>query len=141
MDIKSYCKFAPLLPSHPALPEILKDAIGNPTPEKIQDVLKMYQSPDHFMVGYFIDLKLTALIGLLKKDQQLGILKHIAVAPDQRLHGIGRGLIQDVLRRYSLTRLQADTDQETVSFYRKCGFSCKPVSDPYNNRFQCLLQK
>lgn len=38
----------------PRLPSVIEGAIGHPSLEKVQDVIKSYQHPDHAIIGALI---------------------------------------------------------------------------------------
>jgi ribosomal protein S18 acetylase RimI-like enzyme len=47
----------------------------------------------------------------------------IAVSDDTRRKGIGKKLIQNVIESEGTERIKAQTDDDSIGFYRKCGFS------------------
>jgi GNAT superfamily N-acetyltransferase len=46
----------------------------------------------------------------------------IVVAPERRMRGIGRSLLQDALRRSGKRPLAAQTPEVVLPFFRACGF-------------------
>ena len=69
----------------------------------------------------------------------------IAVPEKLRRRGIGRYIIQFVLQSESLERLEAQTDDDSVGFYRKCGFALEKIIVDYPDgsvaRYNCVLCK
>ena len=69
----------------------------------------------------------------------------IAVPEKLRCRGIGRYIIQFVLQSESLERLEAQTDDDSVGFYRKCGFALEKIIVDYPDgsvaRYNCVLCK
>ena len=69
----------------------------------------------------------------------------IAVAENVRHQGIGKRMILFVLESYGVKRLEADTDDDAVEFYRKCGFTVKKIAVDYPDgsavRYDCILDK
>ncbi len=47
----------------------------------------------------------------------------IAVSDDARRRGIGKRLIQHVMKSENPESVTAQTDDDSIGFYRKCGFS------------------
>ena len=45
------------------------------------------------------------------------------VAPDWRSRGLARGLIDALAERMGAEQVVAETDDDAVGFYRRCGFS------------------
>ena len=69
----------------------------------------------------------------------------IAVSEKFRCRGIGRHLIQFVMESERLERINAQTDDDSVGFYRKCGFALKKIIVDYPDgsvvRYNCVLCK
>ena len=57
--------------------ELIKLAIGSPTPERVQKILTSYDEPDHHLLGYYDKEKLVGFIGLYTNEDH-GIIRHIA---------------------------------------------------------------
>ncbi len=64
---------------------------------------------------------------------------HIAVDDHLRTRGIGRKLIDEVIAKHQLGSIQAQTDQDSMEFYRTCGFSITSLGElfPGVERFLC----
>lgn len=140
METKITCKIAPVHISHPLLADLIQEAMGNVTQDKIKQVILEYQALDHFIVGYFENLNLIGVIGIIKDDYEAqAVIKHIAILSSHKSQGIGKKLVEDILRRYSLIRLEAITDSDAVKFYHKCGFTCQPFEGKHGIRYRCYL--
>ena len=111
-------------------------SIGSPTPDKLQKVLDLYEALDHRLIGFFDAGDLIGVIGL-KIQKTKAIIKHLAVAPDHRLKGVGKVLIKYVMDRFLLKIIYAETDDDTIDFYRKLGFICRPFKGQYGKRYTC----
>ena len=94
------------------------------------------------------------LYGWIENDEILGVcgievhsdyveIYNIAVDPNNRKHGIGRAMITAVQQKYKRT-VKAETDDDAVEFYRKCGFETEGLIKTYSNgevqRYKCVLQ-
>src|SRR5688572_23068274 len=101
MDLEKPIAFQSVEPSHPPLAEIISLAIGFPTAGKVRNTLSQYSKPNHYIIGCFVESKLAGMIGVVL-DNGHATIKHIAVLPKYRLHGIGRALIQHVLQHFCL---------------------------------------
>ena len=64
------------------------------------------------------------LVGVytLRRDGMANIVSYLAVEKSCRRRGIGRTLLLDALRRSGRRPLVAETDEETLGFYKACGF-------------------
>ena len=69
----------------------------------------------------------------------------IAVPEKLRRRGIGRRLIQYAMESERLERINAQTDDDSVGFYRKCGFALEKNVVDYPDgsvvRYNCVLCK
>ena len=67
----------------------------------------------------------------------------IAVSNIYRHQGIGRQLIQSVMELENLKSVKAQTDDDSIGFYRKCGFTEEKIIMEYPNgatvRYNCVL--
>ena len=67
------------------------------------------------------------------------IIEEIAVSPQMQKQGIGSKLIDFVLGNYNSDLLIAETDNDAVGFYQKCGFDIINLGEKYLNciRYRC----
>jgi ribosomal protein S18 acetylase RimI-like enzyme len=69
----------------------------------------------------------------------------IAVTDNARHKGIGKELIQSVIKSEEIERIKAQTDDGSIGFYRKCGFSEEKTVVEYSDgpavRYNCVLYK
>ena len=94
------------------------------------------------------------LYGWIENDEILGVcgvvlhsnsveVYNIAVEPGIRKRGIGSAMISALQQKYKMT-IKAETDDDAVDFYRKCGFEAEGFVKTYNGtefqRYSCVLQ-
>ena len=69
----------------------------------------------------------------------------IAVSEKERRQGTGRYLVQYVMKSEGLERIHAQTDDDSIGFYRKCGFTEERIVVDYPDgsvvRYNCVLSK
>ena len=69
----------------------------------------------------------------------------IAVSANARRKGIGKQMIQRVMESENLKSVKAQTDDDSIGFYRKCGFSEERIVIEYPDgsvvRYNCILNK
>ena len=79
--------------------------------------------------------------GMLILDKEKAEIVGIAVDPKCRKTGIGRFLIEQVMLLEKLKSLYAQTDDDAVLFYQKCGFEVKKLVREYPDgkvvRYDC----
>ena len=91
-----------------------------------------------------------------EKDNKVGILilsqenivpeiVGIAVSKNYRCHGVGKHKIYTIMRCEHLKIIKAQTDSDSIGFYRKCGFTENKLIVKYKDtlsvRYDCVLQK
>jgi N-acetylglutamate synthase-like GNAT family acetyltransferase len=99
-------------------------------PTRRAAALAIYDNPDNCLVGARCKEELVGLVGICPKEGGMEI-RHIAVALKQRRHGIGATLINYVRTLYPDKNRFAETDGDSVSFYRKHGFTCNSIGEKY----------
>lgn len=123
--------------SQPNLTRIISPSIGMATEQKIQKILSKYNnSPNHHLIGAFSDDILIGVIGVEITDEICAI-KHISISAENRMKGIGKQLIMYIAHHFSIKHFIAETDDDAVDFYRKCGFQCKSFESQYGKRYRC----
>jgi GNAT superfamily N-acetyltransferase len=119
------------------LPSVIHGAIGNPSPEKVVEVIGSYKNSDHSITGAFIGDILVGVLGLCKTSKVITI-SHISVSLHYQRQGIGTLLLEKVKKQYASCKIVAETDAESVDFYAKSGFTCHEFNGRYGNlRYKC----
>ena len=82
---------------------------------------------------------------VLKLSEAAAEIIGIAVSDNARRKGIGKQLIQRVMESENLESVNAQTDGDSIGFYRKCGFSEEKNIIGYPDgsavRYNCVLNK
>ena len=82
---------------------------------------------------------------VLKISEDAAEIIGIAVSDNARRKGIGTQLIQRVMESEGLKSVKAQTDDDSIGFYRKCGFSDERIVIEYPDgaavRYNCVLHK
>ncbi len=82
---------------------------------------------------------------VLKLSEATAEIIGIAVSDNARRKGIGKQLIQRVMKSENLESVKAQTDDDSIGFYRKCGFSEERIVIEYPDgsvvRYNCVLNK
>ncbi len=99
------------------------------------------ENPERVLYGYTIEQDLVGCIGIVKGEANRCEIKHIAVSPVFRGKGIGREMIRYVEEHHAFSSIYAETDQESVLFYKNLGFHITSLGEKYPGveRFGCLL--
>ncbi|MFD2700037.1 GNAT family N-acetyltransferase [Paenibacillus shunpengii] len=124
---------------------IVEELIGYSTlPEEshIQAALAMYKDNDSAqLLGLEDEGQLVALIGL-EQDGSKVMIKHLAVLPENREKGYGRGIISEMISSLQPETVMAETDEEAVDFYRNVGFVVYSLGEKYPGveHFRCVFE-
>lgn len=113
----------PLDPKHDnTAATILAEATGENTPEAAQAVMDRTRNAgaDRVIGGWLND----ELIGAytIERDGMANQVTTLAVTSDHRRKGFGKTMLLDALRRSGRRPLTAETDEESLGFYKACGF-------------------
>ncbi|WP_409344431.1 GNAT family N-acetyltransferase [Paenibacillus sp. MBLB4367] len=123
----------------PAVQELLGLAIF-PDPEKVQKAVDTYKHEDRaHLTGYENEGALVGLAGFRLDEAGVMEIKHIAVVPEERGKGYGRGIVLELLFQHNPAKIIAETDEEAVDFYRSIGFMIESLGEKYPGveRFAC----
>lgn len=128
----------PLLDQEEVL-ELLSYSIY-PDPDRLRQAVNEYRTNSSLrLYGLTDDGELLGIIGYaIRENEQIQIL-HLAVRPDVRYSGYGRGMILEVIGTENPARLFAETDADAADFYRNVGFTVESLGESYPEveRFRC----
>ncbi|MEW4369144.1 GNAT family N-acetyltransferase [Paenibacillus kandeliae] len=107
------------------LRELLSYAVF-PDDEVLDNVFEQYRSnPQQRLYKYIEEGEAIGIIGCAADQDMPDALRirHMAIAPEERGLGYGRGIVLLLLEKEKPAMLMAETDAEGVEFYRNIGFS------------------
>ena len=105
-----------------AAAEILKEAtFSRSAPETRECIATIQANAKTMVIGGMLENVLVSAY-VLTRDGMANEIALVAVDPAQRRRGIGRLMLQDALRRSGKRPLVAETDEETLGFWKACGF-------------------
>lgn len=127
---------------------LLAESLYRPGKERLDRWIgQLADDVDVYTYGF---LEKDALVGVLAarrswlsdKTAEMEILA-ISVDPPYRGQGIGRELLQALIRTHDPLRIVAETDVDAVAFYRRCGFSIRSLGEKYPGvvRYRCEWQR
>ncbi|CAM2901225.1 GNAT family N-acetyltransferase [Paenibacillus sediminis] len=111
-----------------------------PDPDRVDDIIKEYEkNPDLELYGYMDDGICVGVVGSVMRENNVLEIKHIAVLPENRLKGYGRGMIVELILQRKPDLVIAETDEDAVDFYRNIGFIISSLGEKYPGfeRFRC----
>jgi ribosomal protein S18 acetylase RimI-like enzyme len=120
------------------LAKIISLSVGNPTPEKLDNVIQEYiKDTNKHIVTALISNNIVGVIGFTIKNHDC-ILNHIAVDQNYRNNKVATSLVEYLYNNYTLQSILAETDEEAVAFYQKLGFKCEEFKGKYGKRYKCI---
>ncbi|WP_307720661.1 GNAT family N-acetyltransferase [Paenibacillus validus] len=123
----------------PAVRELLEYSIF-PDPDLLEQVVGEYERSEELeLYGYEEQGELVGIVGFTVSDRNEMEIKHLAVHPDARGRGYGRGQILELLALKKPARIVTETDEEAVNFYRNIGFTVIGLGEKYPGieRYRC----
>ena len=124
----------------PEVLTLLAPSVYNPTPERLKHRAKEYAADSN--VKAYACKNSEKYIGIVVFVMENGTAEilDIAVKPEYRKHGIGKSLIDFIFTQFPIDNITAETDDEAVEFYKKCGFALTPTAAVEDTaRYFCKL--
>ena len=126
---------------------IISYAAFDGSPEGIEKIVLQYQSSESLnFYGWVEDGRIVSICGYEVHSGNVEVRSNkvevhlISVAEDRQRQGVGKAMVDALLRMYGLP-IEAETDDGAVEFYRKCGFK---TTEFYHHikgkRYTCFLE-
>ncbi len=122
--------------------ELLAPSVYNPTPEKLLNRAKKYQSNDNTHIYTYSQNGKRLGIVVFEITAKEATILDIAVNPDVQGRGIGSKLIDFICNSFDISRIVAETDDGAVDFYQKYGFTIDDTIIKFDTkRYICKFNK
>ncbi len=113
-----------------------------PTFEKYRAKMEQYFSDPSLKIYVCEDSKQKIGMMIMDKSGDVPEIVGIAVSTRYRGQGAGRLMIEQVMESEGIRSLKAQTDDDSIEFYRKCGFTDEKEIVEYPDgsavRYNCL---
>ena len=121
---------------------LLAPALYMPTKEKIQARATAYAENPLCRVFYALEGEAPQGLCVVQPNDQSAEILILSVAKEYQGRGMGRALIAHIQNQLKIP-LAAETDDEAVGFYRRCGFCVTSLGEKYPGviRYRCILAK
>ncbi|MEX2416540.1 MAG: GNAT family N-acetyltransferase [Paenibacillaceae bacterium] len=122
------------------LTELLSYSIF-PDETRLIHIIKEYQSNSELEIyGFETEGELIGVLGIRMGEESTLHILHLSVHPNYRGLGYGRGQLMEMIALKKPEQLMAETDEDSVDFYRNVGFTVVSLGEKYPGveRFQCM---
>lgn len=120
---------------------VLAESLYNPTEERLNNRVDKYITNQSIAVfAYKNNDAYKGVIILDISNTKEIIILDIAVSNNYRKAGIGSSLINHCIKTFEPNKIVAETDDDAVEFYKKCGFDILFLGDKYGagiTRYKC----
>ena len=138
-EVYSICDVKDKL-SDSAVLNLLAPSVFNPTPQRLNDRAEKYSTDKNIFVYACKTGGVYVGIIIFKTEPATAEILDIAVKSEYRGYGIARKLIDFILNQFAADCITAETDDEAVEFYKKCGFAVTPTGQiDGTRRYFCKL--
>jgi N-acetylglutamate synthase-like GNAT family acetyltransferase len=120
----------------PAIRSILELSHGST--EAFEEARAQYRSGEWTFIGVQEGEQVLACAGAERLGNGTIGVRSIAVAPEWRNHGLGRTLIEALAERLGAKRVVAETDDDAVGFYARCGFAVEYAPPKFGRAHWCV---
>lgn len=124
----------------PEVLALLKPSVYNPTPERLKSRAEKYSADKKSNVYACKNSEKYIGIVVFVMENGTAEILDIAVRSEYRKKGIARSLIDFIFNQFPIDTIIAETDDEAVEFYKKCGFALTPTAAVEDTaRYFCKL--
>lgn len=111
-----------------------------PDPARIAATLERYAHEPELQIWTWSEAGRPVCAAGVRVSGRAAELLHLGTHPQDRGRGYARRLVSGLLEGLRLDRLEAETDDEAVGFYRRCGFAIGPQEARGGRaRYRCTL--
>ena len=122
--------------------DIYKHCMFMPTEDKFNKKIDQFLNDNSIKIfACFNQDIIEGVIAIFFVEKNQIAIEGIAVDLSTRSNGIGSYMIKQVINKYNLFSVYAETDNDAVGFYQKNGFSIKEFAETYDEenvvRYKC----
>ena len=113
---------------------LMKPSVYDPTLERLKCRTEKYSADKNiFVYACKIDGVYAGIV-VLKTENDTAEILDIALKPEYRKRGIGKSLIDFIFTQFPIDTITAETEDEAVEFYKRCGFNVIGFGMKCNNK-------
>lgn len=108
---------------------LLAPSVYNPTQEQLLNRAIKYKANESTHIYAYRDNDKYKGIIVFEIVNSSATILDIAVKPECQRNGIGSKLIDFIFNQFEIDKVIAETDDDAVEFYKKCGFTVAPANE------------
>ncbi len=134
-NISSICDIKEII-TEPDILKLLAPSVFNPTEERLLNRAKKYWEDENTNIYAYKEESEYKGIVIFKIVNNSATILDIAVKTEYQGQGIGSKLIDFIFNSFNPQNITAETDDDAIGFYKKCGFECLERTKKYDiNRY------
>lgn len=140
-NVEAICDSKPdLLSGH--IYSLLMPSVYEATEQKLRArAQKYFDSLNTYVYTFLEDGEYMGIV-VFSKSESVATICDIAVKYQHTGKGIGRKMIEYILNCFNVCSIVAETDDDAVDFYKKCGFDVANTESEFDiKRYICTLTK
>jgi GNAT superfamily N-acetyltransferase len=112
-------------------------ALAHGSGSSLERALERYRARTWILVGWEEEARLVACAGVERDGTDI-VVRSLAVEAESRGRGVGRSLLDGLAGVATARRLVAETDDDAVGFYERCGFTADEIEPKGGRRrYRC----
>ena len=120
---------------------ILSPSIFNPTPERLRSRAESYKENKNANIYAYRENGKYLGVVVFEICRTAATICDIAVHSSCRGKGIGSCLIDFIFKEFSVARINAETDDDAIGFYKKYGFIVSETFVKFDTvRYKCVCK-
>lgn len=86
--------------------------------KKLQEIIQRYETDENWHLYLWRETDVLGTIGLRIKDETHAIIQHVSVNPSHRNQGIGKKMVDEIVKKYS-HKYELTADELVEDFFNK----------------------
>jgi len=108
---------------------LLAQSVFNPTEERLLNRASKYKAMENTHIYAYSENDEYKGIIIFEIVNGSATILDIAVKPECQRNGIGSKFVDFIFNQFEIDKVTAETDDDAVEFYKKCGFTVAPANE------------
>lgn len=99
--------------------------------KKLQKIIQRYETDENWHLYLWRETDVLGTIGLRIEDDTYAIIQHVSVNPSHRNQGIGKKMVDEIVKKYS-RKYELTADELVEEFFNKYKLTIQTEDDETN---------